>query len=498
MTTGHVDVLIIGAGISGIGAAVHLQKDCPGKSFAILERRAGIGGTWDLFRYPGIRSDSDMYTLGFRFKPWTARKAIADGPAILGYVNETADEYGLRDRIRHGVHAKSASWSTDTGLWTVKGTEDGKPFAMTANMVFSATGYYDYDKGYLPDFAGMETFKGKIVHPQHWPQELDHQGKRVIVIGSGATAVTLVPALIDSGSGPVTMLQRTPTFMVSRPSEDWFALGLRKILPAKLAYKITRYRNVLLQQYIFNLIRKRPAKSKEKLIGMVRDALPEGYDVATHFTPPYNPWEQRLCLVPDEDMFRVIRDGQAEIVTDHIERFTETGIRLKSGKELAADIVVAATGLNLQMLSGMAITVDGTPINIGDRVLYKGLMFNDVPNLAMWFGYTNASWTLKADLTSEYMCRLLNHMDATGVKIATPRLEGDVELENFVDFSSGYFQRAFDRLPKSGTTMPWKLHQNYLKDIKLLRKGDLTEAIEFANPHPVAEAAPEPMLEAAE
>lgn len=496
----HVDVLIVGAGISGIGAAVHLEKECPGKSYAILERRPNIGGTWDLFRYPGIRSDSDMYTLGFRFKPWTARKAIADAPSILSYLKETVEEYGIRDKIRHGMQVLSASWSTETGLWTVKGVRgEGEAFELTCNWYFNCTGYYNYDQGYQPDFAGADNFKGTIVHPQHWPENLDYKGKRVIVIGSGATAVTVVPAMIDTGAGHVTMLQRTPTYMVSRPSEDWFALGLRKIMPGKLAYRITRYRNVLLQQFIFNRVRKHPEKSAERLIGMLKDELPDGYDIKTHFTPPYNPWEQRLCLVPDSDMFRVIRDGQADIVTDHIDRFTEKGILLKSGKELEADIIVTATGLNLQLLSGIDITVDGKPFKVGESVLYKGIMFNDLPNLAMWFGYTNASWTLKADLTSEYMCRLINHMDATGSKIATPRIDDpNFELENFVDFSSGYFQRAFDRLPKSGTKVPWKLHQNYLKDIKLLRNGPITDAMEFSNPHAVKTVAEEPLLEAAE
>jgi monooxygenase len=500
MAVEHVDVLIIGAGISGIGAAVYLQKECPGKSYAVLDRRPNIGGTWDLFRYPGIRSDSDMYTLGFRFKPWTSKKAIADAPSILNYLKETVAEHGIADKIRHGWKMQSASWSTATGLWTVKGTRgEGEAFALTCQFYFNCTGYYNYDQGYLPDFTGKDDFKGQIVHPQHWPESLDYKGKRVIVIGSGATAVTVVPAMCDTGAGHVTMLQRTPTFMVSRPSQDWFALGLQRALPAKLAYKITRYRNVLMQQFVFRMARNRPQKVAEKLLQGVRDELGDSYDIKTHFTPPYNPWEQRLCLVPDSDMFRVLKSGQAEIVTDHIDRFTAKGIRLKSGKELEADIIVTATGLNLQMLAGVDIAVDGKPFKVGESVLYKGIMFNDVPNLAMWFGYTNASWTLKADLTSEYMCRLVNHMDATGVKIATPRItDPNFELENFVDFSSGYFQRAWDNLPKSGTKVPWKLHQNYLKDVPLLRKGPVTDEMEFANPHAIAANSDEPMLEAAE
>ncbi len=501
MVSEHVDVLIIGAGISGIGAAVHVRQDCPGKSFAILERRPNIGGTWDIFKYPGIRSDSDMYTLGFRFKPWTSRKAIADGPSIMNYLRETVQEYGLKDHIRHQHRITRASWDSETALWTVEGTQgpDDAPLKMTCNMLLTCTGYYNYDKGYTPDFPGADTFKGRIIHPQHWPEDLDYTGKTSIVIGSGATAVTLVPAMIDKGAGHVTMLQRTPTYMVSRPSEDKLVLALQKTLPAKLAYRLTRWRNVLLQQFMFNYMRKNPKKTADKLIGMVKAELPN-YDVKTHFTPPYNPWDQRLCLVPDSDIFRVIRDGQADIVTDHIETFTPTGIRLKSGKELNADIIVTATGLNVQMLSGIELSVDGKREDLADHVLYKGAMFSNIPNLLMWFGYTNASWTLKADLTSEYACRLINHMDATGTRIARPVLEETgPALEPFVaDFTSGYFARVMDQLPKQGKDHPWKLFQNYIKDVKLLRKGALADGtLEFSAAHKVA-AEPEPMLEAAE
>ncbi len=501
MATDYVDVLIIGAGISGIGAAVHVKKECPGKSFAILERRPNIGGTWDLFKYPGIRSDSDMYTLGFRFKPWTSKKAIADGPAILSYLKETVSEFKLQDAIRHDHRVTHASWNSETALWTVKGTKgpDAAPFEITCNMLFSCTGYYNYDKGYTPDFPGADKFKGRIVHPQHWPDDLDYKGKTSIVIGSGATAVTLVPAMIDNGSGHVTMLQRTPTYMVSRPSEDKVATTLQKMLPAKAAYRVTRWRNVLMQQFMFNYMRKRPEKATEKLLDMVKAELGPDYDIKTHFTPPYKPWDQRLCLIPDSDMFRVIRDGQAEIVTDQIETFTEKGIRLKSGRELEADIIVTATGLNLHMLSGMELTIDGKREDIGQHVLYKGIMFSNIPNLLMWFGYTNASWTLKADLTSEYGCRLINQMDASGTKIVVPtRADESTALEPFVaDFSSGYFARAMDSLPKQGKDFPWKLFQNYMKDVKLLRKGALEDGVlAFKKPHAVA--AEEPMLEAAE
>ena len=503
MAEEHVDVLIVGAGISGIGAAVHLQKHCPGKTFAIMERRENFGGTWDLFRYPGIRSDSDMYTLGFRFKPWTARKAIADAPTIMTYLGETVDEYGLKKHIRFNHHVKRAHWSSETATWTVEGSvgADGKPMTITCNMLLMCSGYYNYDQGYTPDFAGRDAFKGAIIHPQHWPEKLDYKGKKVIVIGSGATAVTLVPAMADTGAGHVTMLQRTPTYMVSRPAEDKFALGLRKVLPGKAAYWVTRWRNVLMQQFAFRLLRNRPEKSAERLISMVKDLLPEGYDVGKHFTPPYKPWDQRLCLVPDSDFFNAVSDGRASIVTDHIDRFTERGILLKSGQELEADIIVTATGLNMQMLSGLEADVDGVPFHPGEHILHKGTMYNDVPNLIMWFGYTNASWTLKADLTSEYACRIINHLDATGKKIAVPRTKGKkIELDSFVDFTSGYFTRAASQLPKQGTEFPWKLHQNYGKDIQLLRYGSLDdEAMCFEAPHKVEGAKEAPaLLEAAE
>jgi monooxygenase len=502
VSTEHVDVLIIGAGISGLGAAVHLQQECPAKSWAILEKRAEIGGTWSLFKYPGIRSDSDMYTLGFRFKPWTSRKAIADGPSILSYLKETVAEFNLKDKIRHHHNITRAYWDSETAVWTVEGTQgsDHAPLRMTCGMLFCCTGYYNYDKGYTPDFPGAAKFKGRIVHPQHWPADLAFKDKTSIVIGSGATAVTLVPAMIDEGAAHVTMLQRTPTYMASRPSEDKLAIKLQQLLPAKAAYRLTRWRNILGQQFMFNYMRKRPEKARDKLLGMITAELGPDYDIKTHFTPPYNPWDQRLCLVPDNDMFRVIREGQADVVTDHIDTFTEKGIRLKSGRELEADIIVTATGLDMQMLSGMTLIVDGQREHVGNHVLYKGIMFSNIPNLLMWFGYTNASWTLKADLTSEYACRVVRHMDATGTKIVTPVLGDEApDLEPFVaDFSSGYFARAMDQLPKQGKQFPWKLFQNYIKDVKLLRKGEIVDGVlTFAKPHKVAVPEPE-YLEAAE
>jgi len=478
----HVDVLIIGAGISGISAAVYLGKHCPGKSYMIAERRPEIGGTWDLFRYPGLRSDSDMYTLGFNFKPWTKRKSIAQAHDIMAYLRETVDEYDVRRHITHRMTIVAASWSSKTALWTVTGTigEEETPFSMTCNMMFGCTGYYNYAQGHMPTFPGKDGYKGTFIHPQEWPENFDYKGKRILVIGSGATAVTLVPALCEGGAGHVTMLQRTPTYIASRPSMDKLALRLQRVLPPKLAYAMIRTKNVLYHMFVYNLSRKRPAILRKRLLAMVKKELPQGYDVERHFTPPYNPWDQRLCAVTDGDMFRMIRDGRADVVTDKVKSFTETGVLLESGQELAADIIVSATGLELQTLSGMAMSVDGRSINPGDRLLYKGIMFNDVPNFAMWFGYTNASWTLKADLTSEYMCRLINHMDAKGTNIATPKIgKRPVEAQGMLDFSAGYVQRARDRTPKSGTRAPWKLHQNVFKDTRTLRHGPLTDEMEF-------------------
>ncbi|NNC73735.1 MAG: NAD(P)/FAD-dependent oxidoreductase [Sphingomonadaceae bacterium] len=491
----HFDVLVVGAGISGIGAGYFLQKNCPDESYAILENRENIGGTWDLFRYPGIRSDSDMFTLGYSFKPWTDQKAIADGPSILNYLDETATEHGIHDKIRFRHKVKAASWDSETATWTVdvETGENAEPATYTCNFLFMCSGYYDYDGGYTPDWKGMADYRGTLVHPQLWPQDLDYAGKKVVVIGSGATAVTLVPAMLDGENPPehVTMLQRTPTYMVSRPSEDRTANILRKILPAKLAYRLIRWRNVLMQQLVFGRARSKPDKVKKTLIGMVSKELGEDYDIETHFDPPYNPWEQRLCLVPDSDFFRVINEGKSSIVTDHIDRFTPNGIKLKSGEELEADIVVTATGLNLQMAGGIEIEVDGRPINFGDSFTYKAMMFADVPNFAISFGYTNASWTLRADLTCEYVTRLLNHMDKIGAEIAVPRLPKGEEIKPmpWVDFSSGYFKRAEDKLPWQGDRGVWRNLQNYPKDVKELRKAPVVdEAMEFSKARKVERA----------
>ncbi len=489
MRTEHFDVLVVGAGISGISAGYHLQAEAPTRTYAILEGRSAIGGTWDLFRYPGIRSDSDMYTLGYAFKPWTEAKAIADGPSILKYVNETAREYGIDRNIRFNHRVKSAAWSTSEALWTVDVERTSGAHTelvqFTCNFLFMCSGYYKYDAGYTPDFAGTDSFAGRIVHPQKWTDDIDYTGKQVVVIGSGATAVTLVPEMAKKAAH-VTMLQRSPTYVVSMPAEDRFANFLRRILPSKLAYGLVRWKNVLMGMLLYNLFRKKPEWAKKRLLKMVRQELGPDYDVNTHFTPRYNPWDQRLCLVPDSDLFVSLKSGAASVVTDQIDQFVPDGIKLKSGTILKADIVVTATGLDLQVLGNMQVTVDHVPVKLGEKVGYKGMMVSDIPNLAMAFGYTNASWTLKADLTCAYVCRLLNHMEKTGMRQVTPRLtDAGVQLEDWVDFSSGYFQRALDRFPKQGSRTPWKLHQNYAKDLMLLKFGSLLDSgIVFSNPVP--------------
>jgi len=474
----HFDVLIVGAGLSGIGAAWHLQKECQQKRYAILEGREASGGTWDLFRYPGVRSDSDMYTLGYRFRPWTNAKAIADGPSILKYIREVASDHGIDARIRYQHRVVAASWSTADARWTVE-VECGcqrERRTLSCNFLWMCSGYYDYAAGYLPDFPGMDLFKGRTVHPQKWTDDIDYSGKRVVVIGSGATAVTLVPAMADTGAAHVTMLQRSPTYMAMRPSRDPFATKMRQRLPLKLAYAVTRWRNVLYGMYVYQMCKRQPEKVKRLLLGGVRKALGPDYDVATHFTPRYNPWDQRLCLVPDADFFRAIRQGKVSVVTDHIETFTETGLRLKSGAELAADLVVTATGLALIPLGGVKLTVDGRAVEPSQTFIYKGMMYSDVPNLASVFGYTNASWTLKADLVCEYVCRLLNLMDRKGYRYCMPHnSDPALEAEPWVDFSSGYIQRALKHQPKQGSKRPWKLYQNYVLDLTSLRFGALRD-----------------------
>ncbi len=473
----HVDVLIVGAGLSGIGAACHLKTNHPDKTFAILEAREAIGGTWDLFRYPGIRSDSDMYTLGYSFRPWKDAKAIADGPAILSYIREVASDHGIDSRIRYGHRVVAASWSTPNARWTVEIEQgpDKRKATITCGFLWVCSGYYDYAAGYTPEFPGIERFKGRIVHPQKWKDDIDYRGKKVVVIGSGATAVTLVPAMAPEAAH-VTMLQRSPTYVVARPAEDSIANRLRRRLPIGLAYGLTRWKNVLLGMYFYQLCKRRPDRAKALILKGVRYFLGPDYDVEKHFTPRYNPWDQRLCLVPDADLFRAIRAKQVSVVTDQIETFTEAGIRLKSGNELEADLVVTATGLALQLLGGMTVEVDGKAIDPADTLAYKGMMYSDMPNFAMVSGYTNASWTLKADLVCEYVCRLLNHMQKNGLRQCTPRLDDpDMERLPWVDFSSGYIQRAVDKFPKQGARRPWRLHQNYAMDLMSLRYGSVRD-----------------------
>lgn len=466
----HFDVIIVGAGLSGIGAASQLSTECPEKSFAILEGRDAMGGTWDLFRYPGVRSDSDMYTLGYRLRPWSDPKAIADGPAILEYIHDTAREFSVDEKIRFNHRVKQASWSSDNARWTVEVETDGAAVQMTCGFLYLCTGYYDYESGYTPEWPGVDHFRGTIVHPQKWPDDLDYEGKRIVVIGSGATAVTLVPAMAETAKH-VTMLQRSPTYVLSLPSEDRIANFFRRMLPAKAAYVLSRWKNVLLGLFLYTLSRRRPSVMKRLIAKGVRKELGDDFDIK-HFTPTYNPWDQRLCLVPDSDLFCSIREGKSSVVTDEIEKFTETGLQLKSGERLDADIIVTATGLVLKLMAGLQLFVDDKPVDMSKTMAYKGMMYSDVPNLASAFGYTNASWTLKCDLTAEYVCRLLKYMDEHGFAQCTPRInDPTITPEPVLDFNSGYVLRALDTLPSQGSKTPWRLHQNYIKDLKMMRYG---------------------------
>ena len=476
----HVDVLIVGAGISGIGAAYHLKTLSPDRSFVILEGRENLGGTWDLFRYPGVRSDSDMHTLGYSFKPWTAEKAIADGPSILSYLHETASEFGINEHIRFRHLATKAEWSSEEAVWTVHATHAGESVRYTCNYLFMCSGYYSYKGGHSPHFEGRGDFKGLVVHPQEWPTDLDYKDKRVVIIGSGATAVTLVPAMAPDAKS-VTMLQRSPTYVVSAPAKDPVANALRKVLPDGVAYKLTRWKNVTLGAWFYKRTRTHPAQMKSRLLKMVRKELGPDYDVDTHFTPTYNPWDQRLCLVPDSDLFKAIRSGSADVVTNKIDRFTESGILLATGEELEADIIVTATGLSVVTLGEMEVFNDGEQIDFSQTVSYKGFAYSDVPNLATCFGYVNASWTLRADLVAEAVCRLLNHMAVTRTQVCTPRLrasDADMTLAPWVnDFSAGYLQRVMSRLPTQGDREPWLNTQNYAADKKLFRNGQVEDGV---------------------
>ena len=476
-----VDVLIIGAGLSGIGAACMLSRRAPQERYVVLEARPRIGGTWDPFRYPGIRSDSDMYTLGYIFKPWKDGKALADGPAIKRYIEEAAREHGVDQHIRFEHKVVHAEWSSAQARWVITAElPDGSTRRFSCRFLQCCSGYYNYEQGYQPDFAGAQDYQGQLIHPQHWPEDLDYAGKRVVVIGSGATAVTLVPAMAEQAAH-VTMLQRSPSYILSLPNTDPIARGLARVLPERWAYSLTRWKNVLLSMLLFNLSRRRPRFMRKLLRKGVVAALGENYPVDVHFNPRYDPWDQRLCMIPNGDLFRALRAGRAEIVTDSIERFTTGGIRLQSGQELPADIVVSATGLDLKILGGVTLVVDGEERAPRDVFVYRGMMVQDVPNFAFTVGYTNASWTLKADLTAAFVCRLLNHMRKQGYRQATPRLHDTAMSEEpIIDFSSGYVTRALDRLPRQGSKAPWKLYQNYIRDRLLLGRGRLEDgAMEF-------------------
>jgi len=476
-----VDVLIIGAGISGICAGYYVQAQCKDKSFAILEARDAIGGTWDLFKYPGGRSDSDLFTFGFSFNPWRGKKAIADGPSILAYMRETAARFGITPKIRFGCKVVAADWDAAAARWRVTVARAGALTTMTCGFLYVGAGYYDYESGYLPAWEGVARFGGQIVHPQFWPADLDYTDKRVVVIGSGATAVTLVPELAKRAAH-VTMLQRSPTYIVTLPSRDKIADWMRRKLPAKLAHRLARWKNVALSIFFFQLARRKPEVMIKRILDGARAQLGPDYDIATHFTPRYNPWDQRLCLVPDGDLFRSILSGAASIETGVIEKFTETGLALASGKALAADIIVTATGLQLKLLGGMALSVGGVPVAPRDTWLYKGMMLSDVPNLAIAIGYTNASWTLKCELTARYVCRLLRAMDARGAPWCRPRRDAAAGSAPVIDFSSGYITRAADVLPRQGTRTPWRLHQNYVLDVAAMRFGKLEDGtMEFGN-----------------
>ena len=489
MTHEELDVLVVGAGLSGIGAGYHLQQRCPDKSWAILEARDAIGGTWDLFRYPGIRSDSDMFTLGYAFRPWQDGKTIADGESIRQYVRDTAERYGITQKIRFNHRVVSASWDSETARWTVVTESNGETKHIRCRFLYLCSGYYDYDEGYTPHFEGREDFAGDIIHPQHWPEDLDYSGKRVVVIGSGATAVTLVPSMADKADH-VTMLQRSPSYVLSLPDEDHTAETLSRFLPRKAAFGAARWKHVMLSMAFFQFCRRFPERARKMLRKQVAAQLPDNIDVDTHFRPSYNPWDQRLCFVPNGDLFKALRAGTASMATDHIERFVPEGIRLQSGATLEADIIVTATGLKMLAMGGIEFTVDGETVQLPEQLSYKGMMISEIPNMAIALGYTNASWTLKADLTSMYVCRLLQHMDKHGYDYCMPRNQDPtLEEEPIIDLAAGYVLRALDQFPKQGSRAPWKLYQNYVLDLLTLRWGRVRdEAMHFGHRRaPVAE-----------
>lgn len=486
-----MDVLIVGAGISGIGAAARLQERCPGKTYAILETREHLGGTWDLFRYPGIRSDSDMYTLSFPFKPWVNDKSIADGPDILVYLEDTAREFGVDRHIHYSQKVVRASWDSASALWTVTAQTPAGEVQHTARMLYAATGYYDYDSGHVVDFREQDSFGGSIVHPQFWPEGLEVAGKRFVIIGSGATAVTLLPALIAQGAGHVVMLQRTPTYMLPLPGGDPIASIMRKVLPPKAVHRVVRGKNIAMNAGSFALMRRFPKAARSALTAAARHALPQGYPVDTHFNPPYDPWDQRLCVTPDSDLFEAISSGRGEVVTAQIECFDETGIRLVTGEHVDADVIITATGLKVVVAGKISVEVDGQPVAVNEGFIYKGLMLSDVPNLVWCVGYTNASWTLRSDLTARWFCKLLNHLDEGGWTTATPRFdEPDTTGRPAIELSAGYIQRALDVLPRQGQARPWTVRQNYFYDLAATLGGriddgrlEMVRSMHAADPH---------------
>ncbi len=475
----YVDMIIVGAGISGIGMAVHLTRDCPGKTFAILDRREQKGGTWDLFRYPGIRSDSDMHTFGFAFAPWKNEKAISDGASIVQYLEDITAKFRLAEHMRFGEKVVSANWDNKTALWTVATEQaDGTRQRLQGRFLFLGSGYYDYDNPYDAGFKGKEKFKGTILHPQFWPKDFDYTDKKVVVIGSGATAATIVPAMATSGASHVTMLQRTPSWFASRPAKDAIANTLRKFLPEKLAYAITRGKNIFLGDLFYKRARNQPEKVKEFLHKQTRQLLGPNYNAA-NFTPPYNPWEQRLCLVPDADFFEAMNQGKASVVTDHIDSFDATGIKLRSGEHLDADVIVTATGLAMTFAGKIAVSVDGKPVDFSHHFFYRNCMFSNLPNLAGIFGYVNASWTLRVDIVAQYLTRLIKQMDAYGAVAATPAMPDGTEPEedDVFDFSSGYIQRGKGKMPRNAAALPWRLNQDYLKDRTDMRQALIDDGV---------------------
>jgi monooxygenase len=492
MTREHVDVLIVGAGISGVGAACRLQQRCPGKTFAILEARGAIGGTWDLFRFPGIRSDSDMFTLCYPFRPWSGAQAIVDGASILDYIRETAQERGVDRSIRFHHRVVAAEWSSPDARWTVdvERTDTGETVQLTCGFLFTCTGYYRYDEGYTPEFEGLERFGGEIVHPQFWTEDIDYSGKRVVVIGSGATAVTLIPALAQRAAH-VTMLQRSPSYIISLPAVDPVAGVLARLLPTRLAYPLVRWKNVMLALGIYGLSRRRPATMRRLIRGFLKRKLPAGYDIDTHFNPSYEPWDQRMCIVPDGDLFDAIGAGRVSVVTDRIQTFTENGLALGSGSELEADLIVTATGLKMVPFGGIRLNVDGSEVEVPEALAFRGMLLSGVPNMAFAFGYTNQSWTLGADLTCEQVCRLLNHMDRYGYTQCVPRdRDGAVSGMPFADLTSGYVLRAIDQFPKQGPVDPWRREQNYARNVRVARRAPMDDpALEFSRAAAPADAA---------